>query len=104
MQTNQPDVEMRKVVRLKRAVICSGSERRGESGREEEVILGRGGRESGGCGRMTGAAINDKEVGRGWQVVGIGQGAELVALRGGGCVALTAAVQVSRHHSNCVVT
>lgn len=42
MQTNQPDVEMRRVVRLKRAVICSGSERRGESGREEEVILGRG--------------------------------------------------------------
>lgn len=53
---------------------------------------------------MTGAAINDKEVGRGWQVVGLGQGAELVALRGGGCVALTAAVQVSRHRSNCVVT
>lgn len=28
------------------------------------------------------------KLGRGWRVVGLGQGAELVALRGGWCVAL----------------
>lgn len=44
------------------------------------------------------------KLGRGWRVVGLGQGAELVALRGGWCVALTAAVQVSRHRANCVAT
>lgn len=51
---------------------------------------------------MTGAAINDKEVGRGWQVVGLGQGAELVARRqvcgvNGGCTGVTSSLQLCGH-------
>lgn len=45
-----------------------------------------------------------KEAGTRLHVVGLGQGAELVALRGVLCLASMVAVQVPRHYSSCVVT